>query len=306
MHLKHFTLLDKLRRMNRLGDLTAAAVALLPATVVLGLFNVYPILYSVYLSLLDWDGLSPERTWVGVQNYVDLFHSRIFWNSLKVTVYYVTGITALGLAAGLLIALLLNARIRGTSFYRAIYFTPVMVSTVAAGVVWRYMLDPGWGYVNVALRALHVRGPSWLTSPVWAMPAMILVGVWRRSGFNMVIFSAGLQGIPREYYEAAQIDGAGAWQQFRYVTLPLIAPVTLLSAIMSVIDSFLMFDQVYVLTGGGPLRSTELIGYRLYQEAFRYAHTGTASAIALVILLIVLSITLVQYRFFGVGWQSER
>jgi len=298
-------LLKRLRHMNRLGDLTAAAIALLPAVIILGLFNIYPTFYSAYLSLLDWNGLSKERIWVGAQNYIDLFHSDIFWNSLKVTTTYVIGNTILGLAVGLLVALLVNTGIRGKPFYQAVYFIPVMISAVGASVVWRYMLDPGSGYVNVVLRALHIQGPAWLTSPKWAMPAVILVGVWRRVGFNMVIFVAGLQAIPRDYYEAAGMDGAGAWPKFHQITWPLLAPVTLLLAIMSVIDSLLMFDQVFVLTEGGPMGSTDLVGYRLYVVAFRYMHTGRASAMALIVLLIVLSVTLVQWRFVGFSRRGE-
>ncbi|HIC88858.1 MAG TPA: sugar ABC transporter permease [Anaerolineae bacterium] len=289
------------RKLWRQGDLLAAIICLLPAALVFGIFNIYPILYSGYLSLLEWDGLSPNRTFVGLSNYIELARSGDFWNSLGVTLYYMAGVTGLGIASGLLVALALNRGIRALPLYRAVYFTPVITSTVAAAVVWKYLFDPGSGFVNVTLRSTGLPAPAWLASTVWAMPAIILVGVWKRLGFNMVIYLAGLQTIPREYYEAADVDGAGVWTRFRYITLPLLAPITLLLVIMSVIDSFLVFDQVFIMTGGGPLGTTDVIGLFLYRHAFRYFEMGTASAVGWVMFVAIFAITLVQWKLFGFG-----
>jgi multiple sugar transport system permease protein len=283
-----------------------ALVCLLPAAVIFGAFNIFPILYSGYLSLLEWDGLSPDRTFVALANYIELAHSGDFWNSLGVTLYYMVGITVLGIAAGLAVALALNRGMRALPFYRAVYFTPVITSTVAAAVVWKYLFDPGSGFVNVALRSVGLPTPVWLASTLWAMPAIILVGVWKRLGFNMVIYLAGLQGIPREYYEAAQVDGAGTWARFRYITLPLLAPITVLLVIMSIIDAFLVFDQVFIMTSGGPLGATDVIGLFLYRHAFRYFEMGTASAVGWVIFAVIFAITLMQWKLLGFGARGTR
>ena len=286
-------------KLWRQGDLLAALICLLPATIVFGVFNIFPTLYSGYLSLLDWDGLSARKVFVGLANYDELLQSETFWNSLGVTLYYMVGITVLGIAAGLVVALALNRGIRALSFYRAVYFTPNITAPVAAAVVWRSFFDPASGLLNVALRSAGLPAPAWLASTVWAMPAVILVGVWRRLGYNMVIYLAGLQSIPRDYYEAAEVDGAGSWARFRYITLPLLAPITALLVIMSVIESFLVFDQVYVLTQGGPLESTEVIGLLLYRLGFRYLELGRASTVGWVIFVVIFAITLFQWKLFG-------
>lgn len=294
-----------LRRQARSHWLTAL-IALLPALLVLGIFSIYPILYSGYLSLHDWDGFSPERNFVGLQNYLDLFNSAQFWHSLQITLIYVVSITVLSSVGGLFIALLLNSGIRGVTFYRIIYFIPVVTATVAAATVWRYLLDPGSGLVNTLLRQIGVQGPAWLTDPRFALLAVILVGVWKRVGFNMVIFLAGLQTVPRAYYEAAMVDGANTRAQFRYITLPMLAPTTLLVTIMSLIDAFLVFDTVFVMSNGtgGPVGSTEVLGFILWREAFRYFNLGDASAVGWILFLIVLTVTALQWRVFGTGARS--
>ncbi len=283
----------------RRSDLPAALLCLLPAAIIFGVFNIFPIIYSGYLSLLEWDGLSAARLFVGPANYVALLRSGELWNSLGATLYYMLGSTILGLAAGLLVALALNRGLCARSFYRTVYFIPVITSAVAAAVVWRYLFDPGSGLVNVSLRSLGLPAPGWTSSPLWAMPAVILVGVWKRLGFNMVIYLAGLQSIPREYYEAARADGAGNWGLFRHVTWPLLAPITALLAIMSVIDSFMVFDQVFVMTRGGPMGATEVIGLLLYRYGFSYFQVGRASALGWLVFAAIAAITLMQWRLAG-------
>lgn len=289
------------RHANRRGDLSAAAIALTPAIVLFALFNLYPLAYSGYLSTLEWDGFSPDKQYVGLDNYRAISDSAMFRNALRVTAQYTIGVTLLGVSVSLLIAVLLNSGIRGQNIYRLIYFLPVVTSTVAAAVVWRYLMNPGTGYADVLLRDLGLTPPtpSWLRNPDWALRIVILVGVWKRLGFNIVIYLAGLQNIPKDYYEAATVDGAGSWARFRHITIPLIAPITLLLVIMSIIDSFLIFDVVYVMTDGGPIGTTEVVGLLLYRQAFRYFNLGTASAMGWVIFGIVFVITLIQWRFFG-------
>lgn len=289
------------RHANRQGDLSAAALALAPAVLLFAIFNIYPLLYSGFLSVMDWNGFSPERTFVGLDNYRAIFASSQFRNALTVTLKYTVGVTVLSVVLGLVIAVLLNADIRGRNIYRLIYFLPVVTSTVAAAVVWRYLMTPGTGYADVFLRNLGVTPPSpaWLRNPDWALRIVILVGVWKRLGFNIVVFLAGLQNIPKDFYEAATVDGAGTVQRFRHITVPLIAPITLLLVIMSIIDAFLIFDVVYVMTDGGPVGTTEVVGLLLYRQAFRYFNLGDASAMGWVIFAIVFVVTLIQWKFFG-------
>lgn len=289
------------RRHNRLGDLTAAIVCLFPAAVILGVFSLYPIVYSGYLSLVEWDGLAADKSFVWFDNYVRLARSGSLGNSIKVTLVYATSVTVGSLILGLMAAVLLNAAVRGLTLYRTIYFLPVVTATVAVAVVWKLLLDPGSGYVNVLLRSVGVAAPSWLRDPTWAMPAVIMVGIWKRLGFNMVVYLAGLQAVPREVQEAAEVDGAGPFATFRDITLPLLAPTTLLLAILTVIDAFLVFDQIYIMTGGGPVGTTEVLGLLLYRQAFEYFDLGGASAIGWVMFALIAGSSLVQWRFYGAG-----
>ena len=279
-----------------LRALPTALLFLLPTVVVLGTFNFYPAVYSLYLSFFKWNGLSPTKQPVGFSNYGQLLSSGEFWNSLRVTVLYAGGMTIAALAAGMVVAVLLNQRIAGRAVYRVLYFLPVITPTVAAGVVWRYLFDPTQGVVNRGLAMVGIGGPSWLTDPSWALLAVVIVGVWKRVGFNMVVYLAALQGIPQAHYEAAQLDGANPWQQFRFITLPLLAPSTFFLTVTALIDAFQVFDLVYVMTSGGPLKGTDVIGYYLYRYGFRYNELGFASAIAYVMFLLIFVVTLVQFR----------
>jgi multiple sugar transport system permease protein len=303
--------LDALRarwkRANRRGDLSTAALVLAPTIILFAIFNIYPIFYSGYLSLMEWDGLSQEREYVGLDNYEELFESSAFRNSLKVTATYAAGVTTLGIGTALVIAVLLNSIEKGRTIYRILYFMPVVTSTIAVAVVWKLLMTPGSGYADIFLRSVGIRPPtpSWLRNPTWAIYVVVLIGAWKRLGFNIVIYLAGLQGISAEYYDAAKVDGASPIARFRYITVPLISPITVLLVIMSVIDSFLIFDVVYVLTNGGPVGTTEVVGLLLYRYAFRYFDLGTASAIGWVIFGIVFAATLVQWRLFGVGEEDS-
>jgi multiple sugar transport system permease protein len=289
------------RRNNRLGDLTTAAVCLLPAFALLALFSVYPIVMSGYLALVKWDGLSASRPFVGFDNFRRLWHDGTLGNSIHVTLVYAAATAAGSIALGLAIALLLDRAVRGLTFYRIVFFLPVVTATVAVSIVWKLLLDPGSGYLNVLLRDLGVSAPSWLRDPTWAMPAVVLVGIWKRMGFTMVIYLAALQAIPKELQEAAAVDGAGRWSVFRNVTLPLLAPTTLLLGIMGVIDAFLVFDQIFILTGGGPVGRTDVLGLVLYREAFSYFDLGAAAAIGWVMFALLAGVSLVQWRVYGAG-----
>ena len=281
---------------RRLKELPTALVFLLPAVVILGTFNFYPALYSLYLSFFEWNGTAPIKVAVGLQNYSRLLSSAEFWNSLRVTAVYAGGMTVVSLALGMLVASLLNQPIRGQAVYRALYFLPVVTPTVATGVVWKYLFDPSQGVINRFIETFGIGGPNWLSDPTWALLAVIMVGIWKRVGFNMVVYLAALQGIPRSYYEASRLDGANTWQVFRFITLPLLGPSTFFLSVTALIDAFQVFDLVYVMTSGGPLGSTDVIGFYLYRYGFRYYELGFASAIAYVMFLLIFIVTIVQFR----------
>jgi len=288
------------RRANRLGDLGAAVVFVVPTLVLLAVFTIVPIVQSTRLSLYEWDGLSPQRTWAGFGNYADLWRSGALTNSLRVTLIYTVGVSLGSLVAGLAVALLIDHVGRGAGLYRTLYFLPAVAATVAVSVVWKLMLDPNRGYINTFLRGLGIDGPNWLRSS-WALPAVMLVGIWRRIGFNTIIFLAGLRSVGNDVLEAAAIDGAGPLRRIRHILVPLLAPMTLLVMVMGVIDGFLVFDQVFVMTGGGPVGKTEVLGILLRARAFDYFEIGSASAIGVVVFVVIAAITGLQWMMFGTG-----
>lgn len=284
-----------------LRQLPAALLFLLPAATILAVFNFYPALYSLYLSFFEWNGIAPSRSPVGLENYRRLLESPEFWNSLRVTAIFAGALTVGSLAIGLLVAVMLNLDVRGRAFYRVAYFLPVITPTVAAGVVWKNLFDPSQGVINRSLAQVGIDGPAWLVSPGWALVAVIIVATWKRVGFNMVIYLAALQGIPAPYYEAARLDGANSLQIFRHITVPLLAPSTFFLTVTGLIEAFQVFDLVYVMTAGGPLRGTDVMGYYLYRYGFRFYELGFASAIAYVMFLLIFVVTLIQFRVTRAG-----
>jgi len=276
-------------------DVLVALVCLAPALAVIGIFVVYPIVYAAYLSLTSWDGFSPERPFVGLDNYAELFGSPEFHNSLVVTVNYALGVTILGLVTGLAAALVLDRVVVGRAFYRSVFFLPVLTSGVAAAVVWRYLFDQS-GVVNDLLGAVGLPKPGWLSDPSITGMSVILVTVWKRLGFNAIIFLAALQAIPNDYYDAARVDGAGPWQRLRHITMPLLIPTSLFLSVMSLIDAFQVFDLVFVMTQGGPVSATDVMGFMMYRHAFRFGEVGYGAAIAYAVLGLIFVVTLIQWR----------
>jgi multiple sugar transport system permease protein len=260
-------------------------------------FLAFPVLFSAWLSLQNWNLMTPHPTFVGLKNYQELLTSSVIWNSLGVTGYYIIGLVPLRMAIALALALFLNQKIRGLGLYRTLYFTPVVTSGIAVSIVWLWIFDPTWGIANWVLSIFNIPPLQWLSSPREAMPALILMSIWKNVGFDTVIYLAGLQGIPSTYYEAATMDGAGRWATLRDITWPLLAPTTFFILVTGIIGASQVFDQVFVMTNGGPLRSTEVIVFTIYQEAFRFFQMGYASAIAWVVFLLVLALTLFQWKF---------
>lgn len=281
--------------------MSAALILLTPTFLILGVFTLWPIAYSAYLSVIEWDGLSVERPFVGLGNFARLWESGELPRSVQVTIVYTVAVAIGSVVVGLAVALMIHRLARGGSVYRTVYFLPAVTATVAVSVVWGLLLDPGSGYVNVTLREFGIQGPNWLRSPTWALPAVVLIGIWKRVGFNVVVFLAGLQALPGDVLEASAVDGAGSWRSLRSIILPLMAPITLLLLIMGVIDGFLIFDQVFILTEGGPLGTTDVLGMLLYRRAFRFFDLGGAAAVGWVMFTLVAAITLIQWRVYGKG-----
>lgn len=274
-------------------------LCLLPTLLYLVVFVIFPVAFSLYLSFTSWDMISPAKPWVGLSNYSRLFEDPTFRRSVANTAYYSAGYVSLVIVASLALALLVDAPARGVALFRAIFYTPAIVSVVAISVVWVWLYEPTYGLLNAALGALGLPPSRWLSDPTWAMPGIILMMVWKSAGYFMVIYLAGLKGIPTPLYEAAAIDGAGWWMSFRFITLPLLVPVTLFVIVIAMINSFQVFGPIYVMTSGGPVNSTLVIAYYLYQQAFQYFRMGYASAVAYVLFTIILALALIQMRWLG-------
>ena len=278
-------------------DTIAAIGFLSPSFVGLLVFAVLPIFGALGISLLEWDILTPPR-YVGLANYAaiwkDLTHGEAFRQVLVNTLYFTAATVPLAMAVSLSIALLMNRKLMGVAAFRVIFFLPAVTSIVALSIVWRSMYNPESGLINKLLSTVIANPPGWLADPYWAMPAIIITSVWAGLGYNAILYLAGLQGIGASYYEAARIDGANPWQMFRHVTWPLLSPTTLFIFTMSVISGFQVFTQIYMMTGGKPTPQTSVYVYHVYTEAFTMFHMGYASALAFVLFLIILSVTLVQ------------
>jgi multiple sugar transport system permease protein len=260
------------------------------------LFTAGPMIASLALSFCKYDILTTLK-WIGLENYRYLFSAQLFWTALYNTVYWVVFGVPLRLAMALLLALLMNRKLRGTPLFRTIFYVPSVVSGVALAMLWVWLFDPSVGLINTFLRMLGAANPPlWLGSEQWSKPALIIMSLWGVGG-TMVIFLAGLQDIPEQLYEAAEIDGAGAWHKFRTITIPLLTPSIFFNLIMGIINSFQVFTQAYVMTRGGPLYSTYFYVLYIYDEGFQYMHMGYASALAWILLLIILTLTLIQFYF---------
>jgi multiple sugar transport system permease protein len=278
-----------------------------PALLVIAVFFVVPVLAALAMSLTDFDiyalASSANLRLVGLRNYVELLRTPLFWTAFGNTVYFVAVGVPLSIAVSFAAALLLHSRlVRFRGLFRTALFAPVVTTLVAVAVIWRYLFHPHYGWINYVLGRVGIPGVDWLGDPRWAMPAIIVFAVWKNFGSNMIILLAGLQAIPEPLYEAARIDGASGWRQFRDVTLPLLAPIVTLVSILTIAGYFQLFAEPYVLTQGGPLQSTVSVLYFMYEEGFKWWNLGSASAVAFVLFLFILVLTLLQLQF--ARWQS--
>lgn len=288
---------------QRWGEETFSAyIFLLPSVIIFGVFVFFPLIFSFYASLTKWN-LPFKPTFNGLDNFRYLFldplGSRDFFQAVRNSFYYTLGVP-LNMAVSLLLAIFLNQRLGGVGLFRTAFFLPAITSTAAISVVWLWIYHPAdYGLANSLLMELGISPLRWLRDPILAMPALILMGIWHGMGYNIIIFLAGLQNIPRYLTEAAEIDGAGPWARFFKITLPLLSPTTFYILVIGVINSLKAFAQMDVMTQGGPLGTTTTITYFLYQEAFERFSMGRASAVACVLFILLLALTLVQFKFVG-------
>jgi len=258
-------------------------------------FTAGPILASLYFSFTDYNVTTPPL-FVGLSNYSTLFrHDPIFFTALGNTIYYVAFSVPVDIIVAFALALLLNQRVRFLPLFRTLFYVPSIVPLVASVILWIWLLQPQWGLIDAVLRLVGIPGPLWLADPAWAKPALVLMSAWSVGGM-MIIFLAGLQGIPEHLFEAAAIDGAGRWSKFRHVTIPMMTPTIFFTMIVSIIAQFQVFVQPFIMTNGGPVDSTLMYALYLYQQAWNYLKMGMASAMAWILLVIVLTLTVLQFR----------
>lgn len=269
-----------------------------PAMVHLAIFSFAPLLFAAYLSLHRWGLVEPVRPFVGLDNYRELFSDARFWHSLGVTALY-TLYVPVTMVLALLAAVALDRSGVRIRLARSAFFLPFVSSVVAVALVWQWMFQADFGLINQGLALLGIAGPDWLGDPRFALLAVMILSAWVQLGYQMMIFLAGLQGIPAVYHDAARVDGANAWQRFRRITLPLLRPTVLFVLVTGTISSFQVFTYISVMTEGGPLHATEVVVYRIYQEAWEFLRFGTASAMSLVLLFILLAATWLQFRWLG-------
>ena len=262
-------------------------------------FTVGPLLASVYYSFTQWTITRPPE-WIGAENYVRMFtRDPLFWQALKVTVLYVMLSLPLKLVAGLGLSLLLNMKLHGMNVYRTVFYIPAVISGVAISLMWMWLLQPDTGVINTLLSMVGIQGPGWFWDPNWALPSVALMGIWSVGG-SAIIYLAGLQNIPPHLYEAGMLDGANSWKRFWRITLPLLTPTIFFLLVIELIDAFKIFTQAFVITKGGPLKATYFYLYYFYEEAFQNFNMGYASALAIVLMVVIMSATLL------VNYSSKR
>lgn len=266
---------------------------LLPSLMGFLVFIIYPVFYSLGVSFTDWDLINPMK-FVGIKNYQSLVNDSTFWHSLKNTFLFIIGYLPSVMIIGLLVALLLNSKLCLKPVFRGVYFLPVVTSWVAVSLVWKWLFNPKYGLINYFLTMIGLHGPNWLNDPKTAMLAIIITSVWKDIGFIMVLYLGGLQNISVSLYEAADIDGADKWHQFWKITLPMLKQTTFFVSMISLINSFQVFDQVNIMTAGGPGDATTVLVQNIYNSAFKYSEMGYAAAMSWILFLIILVVSVVQ------------
>ncbi len=277
----------------------SAYLFLAPVLILFAVFTIFSVSYAFYLSFHQWNILEPEKPFVGLDNYADLFGDERFRQAIVNTVYYTVVSVPATLILGLLVALLLNNQIRARGLFRTFFYLPVITPLVIASIIWKWVYNGDYGLANYYLLKLNIIDEPllWLADPTLAMPAVIVTSVWKGVGFAMVVYLAGLQSIPEDYYDAAKIDGANGWQRLKDITVPLLSATTLFLVVISVLGSFQVFTQIFVMTNGGPLGRTRTIVWYIYTTAFKDFQMGYAAAMAFALFAMMLGFTLLQFRF---------
>lgn len=270
----------------------------LPSMAVISLFIIIPIIYSLYMSLHDWNIMYNIKGFIGFDNYKEVFSDDRFWNALKNTVIYTVAYVPILVIASLLLAAFINEKFIGSGFFKSLFFIPAITSMAIIAIIFRFLLDGDIGYVSIILRRMGFNVPDFLRDPSTAMGAVVLTSAWRWIGFYMVIFLSGFNSIPDSLYEAAEIDGAGKLRQFFSISIPLLMPTISFALITNLINSFQVFDPVYVMTKGGPMFSTEVLVYYVYYMGFNVFDMGYASSMAFILFVIILLFTLLQLKGF--------
>ncbi|KAB8142648.1 sugar ABC transporter permease [Chloroflexia bacterium SDU3-3] len=267
-----------------------------PNLLLFGIFTYWPLVYNAYLSFVSWDFVRPSKRWVGLANYASVLGDDQFQTILANTIVFTAASVMMTMLLGLGLALLLNQPLRYRNTARAVLFAPTILSGAAVAIVWTYIFDPRYGLLNEFFRLVGAHSPSWLSDPHWAMPALIIVYVWKNLGYAVVIYLAGLQSIDRSLYEAATVDGAGAGDRFWHITLPGLSPVSFFLSVTSILSCFQAFDLIRVMTGGGPINATNTLVFHLYELGFVSFNAGEAGVVSLVLFLIMLVLTIFQVR----------
>ncbi len=266
-----------------------------PTFFFLGMFTYYPALRSLFLSFSHSNIARMEPVFAGLANYRRAFNTPLFWTVVRNNIFYAVWTVPLTLLLALVLALLVNQKLRGSSLFRTSYFYPQVIPMAAASMIWLYILIPGYGFLNYVLSRFGIPNIEWVADRRFAMWALIIVAIWRNAGYYMVIFLSGLQQLPTEIYEVATIDGASTWKKFRHITWPLLSPTTFFTFVIAMINSFQAVDQVYIMTRGGPGNSTNMFVYYIYQVAFRFWDFGYASALTVILLVVLLAFTVLAF-----------
>ena len=280
---------------RKLKNTVMVLMFILPALIPLGVFWLFPMCEAIFMSFTDWDYMSSTYNIVGFENYINIFSNSMFYDALKNTLIFTVGTLVPTIVGGLLVAIILKNKLKGSAIYKAIIFSPWITPTVVISIVWSWIFEPQYGLANYVLQLLNMPKSQWLQSSDTAMTAVILVTVWKGFGWAMIFYITALERVPKELYEAAAIDGAGAWDKFKSITLPLISPTTFFLTIITTINSIQAYDQIQVLTQGGPSGSTRTILYLYYQTAFENFNIGEATAIAVIILIIIGCLSGIQF-----------
>ena len=267
---------------------------LLPSLLGLLIFKVGAMLYSLYISFTDWN-LFGSPKFVGLENYIQIFQDPRFYDSLKNTLLFIIGYLPIVVVLSLGVALLLNSKVKGVNIFRGLFFLPVITSWVAVSMIWKGLLNPEFGVINSIIEVFGGTGPAWLQNPTFVIPAVVMVSVWKDVGFLSIIFLGGLQGISQQYYEASKIDGANKWNQFRNITLPLLSPTTFYALIIIIINSFQVFDQIWIMTSGEPTADlVPVMVTEIYKNSFQYQKMGYATALSWILFFIIILVTIFQ------------